>query len=139
MNLKHTLKTWNWDVFGDLNSKIKNKLEELQNIQIRLSNSGFPKDLFLSESNIHHDLDVLLRRHECFLLDRSRVKWLQEGDLNDSFFHVYIKYKQCRVPTFDEINDIVFSLDANFTPDPDGFRVNSSSIVGMSLVKMFPW
>ena len=86
-NLKRALKTWNWDVFGDLNSEIKNKSEELQNVQIRLSNFGFSEDLFLSESNIHHDLDVLLRRQECFLRDRSRVKWLQGGDRNTSFFH----------------------------------------------------
>ncbi|KAK3230191.1 hypothetical protein Dsin_002072 [Dipteronia sinensis] len=78
--LKNALKTWNWEVFGDLNSNITGKSVELQSIQLQMSNLGFSNEIFLDESRVHHELDVLLRRHECFYLDRSRVKWLQDGD-----------------------------------------------------------
>ncbi|KAK2648625.1 hypothetical protein Ddye_016114 [Dipteronia dyeriana] len=68
--LKNALKTWNWEVFGDLNSKISGKSAELQSIHIQMSNMGFLEKLFMAESRVHHELDVLLRRQECFYLDR---------------------------------------------------------------------
>ena len=66
--LKNALKTWNWEVFGDLNSNINGKSIELQSIQLQMSNLGFSDELFLAESRVHHELDVLLRRHECFIV-----------------------------------------------------------------------
>ncbi|KAK3217929.1 hypothetical protein Dsin_011899 [Dipteronia sinensis] len=65
--LKNALKTWNWEVFGDLNSNITRKSAELQSIQLQMSNLGFSEELFLAVSRVHHGLDVLLRRQECFL------------------------------------------------------------------------
>ncbi|KAK3193450.1 hypothetical protein Dsin_024760 [Dipteronia sinensis] len=92
--LKNALKTWNWEVFGDINSNIIGKLAELQFIQLQMSNLGFSEDLFLAESRVHHKLVVLLRRHESFYHDRSRVKWLKDGDRNSSFFHASIGRRQ---------------------------------------------
>ena len=40
-NLKKALKSWNWQVFGDLNSTIAGKSAELHSIQLDLSNRGF--------------------------------------------------------------------------------------------------
>ncbi|KAK3230369.1 hypothetical protein Dsin_002250 [Dipteronia sinensis] len=52
------------------------------------------RELFLAESRVHHELDVLLHRHECFYRERSRVKWMQDGDRNSSFFHASIRRRQ---------------------------------------------
>ncbi|KAK3189490.1 hypothetical protein Dsin_029051 [Dipteronia sinensis] len=87
-------KTWNWEVYGDLNSNITRKSAELQFIQPQMSNLGFSEELFLAESRVHRELDVLLRRHECFYHDRSRVKWLKDGDHNSSFFHASVRRRQ---------------------------------------------
>ncbi|KAK1549712.1 hypothetical protein Q3G72_006607 [Acer saccharum] len=94
--LKKALKSWNWEVFGDLNSAIVGKCAELHSIQEDLSNRGFSDDLFMAEVSVHSELDVLLRRQECFLRDRSRVRWLRDGDRNTSFFHASIKRRQYR-------------------------------------------
>ncbi|KAK3218537.1 hypothetical protein Dsin_012507 [Dipteronia sinensis] len=59
-----------------------------------MSNLGFSEELFLAESRVHHELDVLLRRQECFYRDLSRVKWLQDGDLNSSFFQASVRRRQ---------------------------------------------
>ncbi|KAK3193452.1 hypothetical protein Dsin_024762 [Dipteronia sinensis] len=45
-----------------------------------MSDQGFFEELFLVESRIHHDLDVLLHRHECFLHDRSRINGVLLND-----------------------------------------------------------
>ncbi|KAK3212233.1 hypothetical protein Dsin_016939 [Dipteronia sinensis] len=92
--LKNALTTWNCEVFGDLNSKITGKSEELQSIQLQMSNLGFSEKLFLAESRVHHKLDVLFRRYDCFYRDWSRVKWLQDGDRNSSFFHASVRRRQ---------------------------------------------
>ncbi|KAI9200065.1 hypothetical protein LWI28_002180 [Acer negundo] len=95
-NLKKALKSWNLEVFWDLNSTIVGKSVELHSIQLDLSNQGFSDDLFITEASVHSELDVLLRRHECFYRDWSRVRWLRDGDRNTSFFHASIKRRQYR-------------------------------------------
>ncbi|KAI9199991.1 hypothetical protein LWI28_001193 [Acer negundo] len=50
----------------------------------------------MAEASVHSELDVLLCRHECFYRDRSRVRWLHDGDRNTSFFHASIKRRQYR-------------------------------------------
>ncbi|KAK3225813.1 hypothetical protein Dsin_005675 [Dipteronia sinensis] len=88
--LNNTLKTRNWEVFRDLNANITGKSTELQSIQFQM----FSKELFLVEYHVHHVLDMLLLKHEYFYRDRSRVKWLQVGDHNSSFFHASVRRKQ---------------------------------------------
>ncbi|KAI9154331.1 hypothetical protein LWI28_024522 [Acer negundo] len=95
-NVKKALKSWNWEVFGDLNSAIARKSAELHSIQLDLSNRGFSDDLFMADASVHSELDVLLRRHECFYRDRSRVRWLRDRDRNTTFFHASIKHRQYR-------------------------------------------
>ncbi|KAI9192875.1 hypothetical protein LWI28_028829 [Acer negundo] len=69
---------------------------ELHSIQLDLSNRSFSDDLFIAEVSIYSELDVLLRRHECFYRDQSRVRWLRDRDRNTSFFHASIKRRQYR-------------------------------------------
>ncbi|KAI9198490.1 hypothetical protein LWI28_016785 [Acer negundo] len=133
-NLKKTLKSWNWEVFGDLNSAIAGKSAELHSIQLDLSNRGFSDDLFMAEAIVHSELDVLLRRHKCFYRDRSRVRWLRDGDQSISFFHASIKHDVIpslvtaaenafltSIPSVDDIHDAVFAMDATSAPGLDGF------------------
>ncbi|KAK3229893.1 hypothetical protein Dsin_001774 [Dipteronia sinensis] len=77
----------------------------------------FVRSFFFTESHIHHDLDVLFRRHECFLRDRSRVKWLQDRDHNSSFFHSSIKRRQCRSVLSSLSIDGVISVDQTVIRD----------------------
>ncbi|KAI9168887.1 hypothetical protein LWI28_003367 [Acer negundo] len=69
---------------------------ELHSIQLDLSNRGFSDDLFIAKASVHSKLDVLLRKHECFYCDRSRVRWLRDRDRNTFFFHASIKRRQYR-------------------------------------------
>ncbi|KAK3217696.1 hypothetical protein Dsin_011666 [Dipteronia sinensis] len=61
-----------------------------------MSDQGFSEELFLVKSIVYHDLDVLLSRNECFYRDQSRVKWLQNGDRNSTFFYASIWWQQYR-------------------------------------------
>ncbi|KAK3188885.1 hypothetical protein Dsin_028446 [Dipteronia sinensis] len=93
-------------------SSFVGKSAELQSIQLHMYNLGFSEELFLAESCVHHKLDVLLRRHGCFYSDQSRVKWLQDGDCNSSFFYASVRH---------DIHDAVFAMDAASAPRLNGF------------------
>ncbi|KAK3218616.1 hypothetical protein Dsin_012586 [Dipteronia sinensis] len=95
-SLKNALKTWNWEVFRDLNSAITGKSAELHSIQLDLSNRVFSTDLFMAKVSVLSELDVLLHRHEYFFRDWSRVRWLYDGDHKISFFHASIRSRHYR-------------------------------------------
>ncbi|KAK3199588.1 hypothetical protein Dsin_023003 [Dipteronia sinensis] len=76
-----------------------------------MPDQGFSEELLLVESCVHHDLDVLLCKHECFLRDWYRVKWLHDGDRNSAFFHAYIPHRQYRKALFTLSINEVLSID----------------------------
>ena len=55
-------------------------------IQEGTRTEGFSNDLFQIESDALVDLDRVLRQHEVFLWENSRVRWLAEGDRNTNGF-----------------------------------------------------
>ena len=93
---------------GDLSWKLKNLrgvLKELNranfsNIQVRVSIANRllitvqeqalqnpTHDLFLKEKEIHDKWLFLRSIEEAYFRQKSRITWLQEGDLNTSYFH----------------------------------------------------
>ena len=90
-SLKKDLKIWNRNVFGNIHERVDKAKKELENIQLLLSNSGFSEDLFQLETNAHNELFSALQSQTTFYKERSRAKWLQEGDRNSNFFHNSVK------------------------------------------------
>ncbi|KAK3193727.1 hypothetical protein Dsin_025037 [Dipteronia sinensis] len=157
--LKNALKTWNWEVFRDLNSNITGKSAELQSIQFQMSNLDFSDELFLAEPRVHHELNVLLRRHECFYCDRSMVKWLKDGDRNPHSFmplsdvETEFSVVEDVIPSLvtdvenaflisiastGDIHDAVFAMDTTSAPGLDsffkGFYQHCWEVVGSDVV-----
>ena len=89
-NLKHSLKAWNRHLFGDTLSKIKrieaelNKLEE-DTIQRQLS----PHEQ-QQRKQLQEDLWAAAQAHESLLRQKSRSRWIKEGDCNSRYFHKMI-------------------------------------------------
>lgn len=92
--IKAKLKMWNKEHFGNLDSQITEAKEELNNIDLKgeagiLSKEEVNKRI-LCLSRIH----TLSSRKCCFLWQRSRMRWLKEGDANSNFFHRCIKKRR---------------------------------------------
>jgi hypothetical protein len=89
--LKVTIKEWNKEVYGAIDSKILILVEEIKDIDVR------GELMTLSEEEVElrkvhfRSLWHLLRSKEALLVQRSRDRWLKEGDANITYFHNCVK------------------------------------------------
>jgi hypothetical protein len=79
---KNTLKSWDRHQFGSVRKELANLRRQLEEIRRNNLNSG-PS---IEERSIARRLAEILSREEIMEKQRSRVKWLQEGDRNTAFF-----------------------------------------------------
>ncbi|XP_043697301.1 uncharacterized protein LOC122648107 [Telopea speciosissima] len=95
-NVKTELKKWNKDSIGDVFLAVKEASLDLAQIQISLA--AHPNDLNLVslETAAKKKLWAALNTEEKFLKEKSRVKNIQLGDGNNSFFHKSMVCRQNR-------------------------------------------
>ncbi|XP_043717559.1 uncharacterized protein LOC122665471 [Telopea speciosissima] len=86
-NVKLELKRWNKEDFGDVFHSVKVAEEELSRIQADISLNPMDDSLIILEREAKGKLWSALQMEERVLKEKSRVKWLQLGDGNNSFFH----------------------------------------------------
>ncbi|GAU34402.1 hypothetical protein TSUD_217420 [Trifolium subterraneum] len=121
--LKESLRKWNHEVFGIMDLNIEKTVKELNEIEEMIAN-GNSHPMYLNSKKQSKMFWEQLQFKESILKQKSRTKWIQEGDSNTSFFHATIK--GCRRKPFGEegVRETVWSCDGNKCPGPDGFNIN---------------
>ncbi|MCH94773.1 LINE-1 reverse transcriptase like, partial [Trifolium medium] len=89
--LKECIKGWNRVTYGRVDSKIDKLVEDIKDLDIRSELMGISEDEVGLRKNLFSEMWHLRISKETVLAQRSRLKWLQEGDNNTRYFHANIK------------------------------------------------
>lgn len=74
-----SLRTWNWEVFGDVHRRVHTDLADLVSLQHDISISGGSNANYARECELQANLFETLRLQELFWKEKSRLRWLAEG------------------------------------------------------------
>lgn len=86
------MKQWNKDYFGNVEQKIHQKEDSILALQIDMDSNPLDENYTLlkdAKSTLHN----LLQAEETCWKQKSRVKWLDEGNHNTRFFHLSAKIR----------------------------------------------
>jgi hypothetical protein len=92
--LKGDLKRWNKEVFGDIEFKIGLEIESIKDFDLKAEAGTLSLE---DEEAQKHSLACmwkLMRYKERQIFQRSRSRWLREGDTNTNFFHNCVRKRR---------------------------------------------
>ncbi|WJX43736.1 hypothetical protein P8452_30798 [Trifolium repens] len=92
--LKAKIKEWNAEVFSNAEVKKKHLIEKILAIDLKSEDVGITSDEVASRRILFDDLWVLLKSIDASIVQRSRSRWMKEGDSNSRYFHVCINARQ---------------------------------------------
>ncbi|XP_068312484.1 uncharacterized protein [Pyrus communis] len=112
--LKHCLRDWNSNTFGDVHKNVTIAKEKLHNIQNIICSDGNSEERFNKEVVAKIAVLDALRMQEAFWRDRVRVKWLTKGDRHIAFFHAYARgrHSSSRIVTLLDGDNVLSSHTA---------------------------
>ncbi|WKA09802.1 hypothetical protein VitviT2T_027421 [Vitis vinifera] len=122
--IKSKLKEWNIVVFGDLRERKKHILTDLGRIDRIEQEGNLNLDLVSERTLRRKGLEDLLLKEEVQWRQKSRVKWIKEGDCNSKFFH--------RVATGRRSRKFIKSLISEM-----GETLNNIEIISEEIVNFF--
>lgn len=85
--LKEDLKKWNREVFGNINVRVEQALEELRFLDGKEGENLRSSEDIVRREAVRVELRRLLISEEICWRQKSRIQWLKEGDNNKNFFH----------------------------------------------------
>ncbi|GAU38725.1 hypothetical protein TSUD_396540 [Trifolium subterraneum] len=94
--LKGDLKRWNKEVFGDIELKIELEIESIKNFDLKAEAGQLSLEDDRARKLCQESMWKLLRFKETQIFQRSRSRWLQEGDANTNFFHNSVRQRRRR-------------------------------------------
>ncbi|KAK2454307.1 hypothetical protein QL285_001883 [Trifolium repens] len=94
--LKVMIKDWNKAEYGKMEEKIRNLVSSIREKDLRGEQGLLISSEIEERKKLFGDLWRLLKSKDVLLAQRSRAKWLKEGDTNSKYFHGCLKSRERR-------------------------------------------
>ncbi|XP_030473888.2 uncharacterized protein LOC115691407 [Syzygium oleosum] len=120
--LKLKLKLLNRSSFSDISTRTDQARSDLYAVQSALQLHPYDQSLLDREVEHTQSFSSLRMQEESFYRQKSRIRWLKEGDLNTKFFHHFVNKRR--------LHNRILSVsteDGSIVTDPQAVR---SHIVG---------
>ncbi|XP_074298144.1 uncharacterized protein LOC141628964 [Silene latifolia] len=117
--LKKGLRELNNKNFSDIENITRVTEISLKEFQTQLTQDPLNKGLCDAEAACAKELMLLKKAREQYLLQKSKEKWMSEGDDNTAYYHASIKQRRVRNKVY-QIKDMNGKLCIK-APGPDGY------------------
>jgi hypothetical protein len=87
-HIKEKLEKWNKEVFGNIDQAKKLIEERMERLQEQCIQEGYTEKRKKEENQLLQDLESRCKKEETLWRQKSRIRWLKEGERNTKFFHI---------------------------------------------------
>jgi hypothetical protein len=131
--LKGDIKTWNKNVFGNIGALVKERVEELKSLELAAEGGGLSEEDKERKRLLCRDLERSLLQEEICWRQKSRIKWLKEGDKCTKFFHLMANSNR----RFNNIDSLL--INGSLSSNPDDIREHAASYFESMFTETMPW
>ncbi|KAL8487822.1 hypothetical protein ACS0TY_024222 [Phlomoides rotata] len=94
--LKFDIKEWIKGHVGNLDTDIANMSEEIGKLDAIDDTLGLEEEEISERNNLMKKLSTAMNRKEAKLIQKAKIRWAKEGDLNSALFHKVINMRSKR-------------------------------------------
>jgi hypothetical protein len=128
--LKWDIKTWNKNVFGNIGDLVRERVEELKSLELAAEGGGLSEE-DKERKRLH--LERSLLQEEICWRQKSRIKWLKEGDKCTKVFHLMANSNR----RFNNINSL--RINVSLSSNPAAIREHAASYFESMFTESMPW
>ncbi|XP_074278280.1 uncharacterized protein LOC141601872 [Silene latifolia] len=124
-NLKPVLKRLNKECFSDIENNTNLTSILLEQLQKELVDKPGDMELMHREMDVTHELRELMVARDSFLVQKAKIQWSLEGDINTAYFHNSIKKRVM-------LNKVLAIEDKNGHLYTEGDQIQAAFLCGKS-------